>query len=366
MFFHKQHHFKPRWLVLFVMAGLLLIWWTNRGKALNPVTLPARPATQPTTRPAPWLLSVTPTPRQWNQKGLFEVFSIAEQIAPMVCLPDPVDWWSANGQPATKSKPYRDHLWQRVLIDQHKLDVFIQMDPYPNRRGPISNLPKQVRSPSFSDPVLRKAFIADAQQRAQLYRPKYLCLAMEINAYYEQHPEDFEHFVTLFSEARTAVKKIDPEIVVLVSFQYEQLLGIFGGQTGLPRHEPHWKLLDLFGPDLDAVGISSYPLKSLDPPRFPSGDALPKDYYARIAEHTNKPIVFAELGWATDPSYGGSPQDQAVFIERLPALLEGLDVRLINYNFLFDAKGFGKVFESMGLIDEKGNTKPAMKVWLGL
>ncbi len=358
-----QKRWKRRYWLLVGGMALLLIWATNREQPLNRIDLPTRAASRPASA---YAVSLTPTPRRWNGEGFLEAFAAAEKLVPTICLPDPVDFWHARGKPAEDSKPFQDSRWQRVLLDRHHLNVFVQMDPYSARRGKIPNLPKQITTASFGDAVLRQAFIADALQRVEVYKPRFLCLAMEINAYHEQHPEDFDRWVSLFKEARQAVKRVDPNILVFVSFQYEQMLGLFGGQAGLPKHAPAWELFDRFGDELDAVGISSYPMQSLDPPRFGPANTLPADYYQRIAAHTRKPVVFAELGWSSDPAFGGSLREQAVFVGRLPKLLEGLDVRLVNYNFLFDAQGFGKAFESMGLIAADGTIKPALNAFLGL
>ncbi len=361
-------------IVLLVMLGICVntTWTVLVVRFLDRVSAAAEPLAavqlppSPTTKPAGLPRCVTPTPRQWNQQGFFETFATAEQVVPMVCLPDPVDWWHAEGKDPEKSKPFNDHRWQSYLLNKHGLDVFIQVDPYKTRRGKLSGLPKAVAAPTFADPVLRRAFIADVLQRARLYQPRYLCLAMEINAYYEENADDFDHFVSLFKEARKQVKAIAPDTVVFVSFQYEQLLGLYGGQGHLPKHEPHWELFKQFEPEIDAIGISSYPMKTFSPPTYPDPKDFPADYYKRIAKHTDKPIVFAELGWPSDPKYGGSPEKQAAFLQRFPSLIEGLDVRLVNYNFLFDARGFGAVFESMGFIDAKGVVKPALQVWRGM
>lgn len=329
--------------------------------ALNWHNRPEGAATRPfAARP---LRSVVPTPRSWTGPEVSAAFELAGQLGPVVSLPDPVDWFDAAGKPASASKAYRDATWQRVLCERNRLNVFVQMDPYRDRRGPIPGLPRSVAANSFSDPLLRRAFIADAVQRAALYRPPLMCLAMEINAYYEQRPDDFEHFVTLFAEARAALRRVKPDTLVFVSFQYEQLLGRFGGQGGLPAHEPHWELLARFEPHADAIGISSYPLEQFSPPRYGDPAALPDDYYRRITEHTALPIVFAELGWPSDARFGGSPQRQAAFIQRLPELLAGMPVLLVNWNFLHDAQGYGEVFESMGLIDRNGREKPALHAW---
>jgi hypothetical protein len=347
-----------------VIVGLLaLIWATNREEPLEPVSLPDPPATRASTQPVAATLSLTPTPRRWNGEGFMEAFAAAEELVPTISLPDPVDYWHARGDGPESSKPYQDSRWQRVLLEKHDLDVFVQMDPYPSRRGPITNLPSQVKRNSFTDETLHEAFIADALQRLEIYEPKYMCLAMEINAYHEQHPADFMHFVTLFHEARRQIKRKAPETVVFVSLQWEQFLGKYGGQAGLPKHDPSWEILEHFGDEIDAIGLSSYPLRSLEPQRLEDPDDLPDDYYAQLAHHTDKPIIFAELGYSSDPKFGGSPELQAAFLRRLPRLLDGLDVPLINYNFLFDAKGFGEVFDSMGFITADGTVKPALQVW---
>lgn len=354
---------RRRWILVGIIALLGLIWATNRETPLTPVQLPQAPVNRAATQPAGFAVSLTPTPRRWNGEGFTEAFAVAAKLVPIICLPDPVDYWHARGDKPESSKPFRDSRWQKYLLDRHELKVFVQMDPYPSRRGDITNLPAQIKRGSFADSALREAFVADALQRLEIYEPKYICLAMEINAYHEQHPDDFANFVSLFKETRRAIKKRSPEALVFVSFQYEQFLGKFGGQAGLPEHEPSWELFDRFGDEIDAIGISSYPMQSLAPQRFGPAAELPDDYYARIGRHTDKPIVFAELGWSSDPAFGGSPESQAAFLQRLPRLLDGLDVRLVNYNFLFDAKGFGKVFDAMGLIAADGSVKPALPVW---
>ena len=327
------------------------------------------PAQEPTAssanQPATFVRSVVPTPVKWSGAEVTAAFKLASTLVPTICLPDPVDWFAAEGKSAEQSKPHKDAQWQKHLLTQEKLGAFIQIDPYKNRRGPIPNLPKAVGQASFADSVLRKGFIADAVHRVELFHPAYLVLAMEINAYYEENPKDFDNFVSLFAEAREAVRKVDPKVMVLVSFQYEQLLGLYGGQGHLPKHGPQWDLFAKFEPYADAMGISSYPMKTFSPSRFDDPNALPDDYYTRIAQHTKKPIVFSELGWPSDPRFGGSPEKQAAFIRRFPSLIRGMDVRLVNWYFLHDAKGYGEVFESMGLVDSAGHKKPAFDAWSG-
>lgn len=310
--------------------------------------------------------SITPTPREWTGEAVTKAFEIAARACSVVCLPDPVDWWQAEGRAANTSKPFRDHQWQRVLLDRNNLDVFIQIDPYRPHLWQGAGLPESLKGASFADERVRRAIVADAVQRVRLYEPKYVCFGMEINTYYEHNSADFDNFVTLFREARQAIKREKADALVFPSFQYEQLLGIAPGEGGKRIDRPRWSLIEKFGDDLDAVGISSYPLQSFAPPRFDDPANLPNDYYKQIARHTDKPIVFAELGYSSDSAFGGSEERQAAFLRRFPELTAGIDLRMVNYNFLYDIKGFGDVFNKMGLVDGDGKPKEAGRVWMRL
>jgi hypothetical protein len=135
---------------------------------------------------------------------------------------------------------------------------------------------------------------------------------------------------------------------------------VLAGQT---VHEPHWELLYKFDPHQDAVGLSSYPMASMNPVTFGDPKDLPDDYYSRVAEHTKKPIVFAELGWSSDQKYGGSEASQAAFLRRFETLTRSLDLRLVNWITLYDGSTFGPPFDTMGLLDSSGKAKDAFHVW---
>lgn len=353
-------------MILRFWPALLVLITCTACEAQPPAEPRAANEPWPTSRPAAAVVRCNvPTPRSWDQKGVMEAYRTAAQISECICLPDPVQWWAAQGQTFADSKVGKESQWQKALIQEAKTTVFIQLDPYPPpRTGKLAaKLPRELAGKTFAAPELRAAFIADAVARVKAYDADYVGLAMEINAYYEQQPEDFDNFVSLFAEARQAIKAVRPEALVFVSFQYEQLLGRFGGMAGMTVHEPHWELLAKFEPHTDAVGLSSYPWESFSPLRYGDPAKLPDNYYTRIAEHTKKPLVFAELGWSSDPKYGGSEASQARFLQRFAELTRGLDVRLVNYFFLYDNDAFGPAFSAMGLYDKQGKPKEAAGVW---
>ncbi len=305
-----------------------------------------------------------PTPRNWEQENVLGAYEIACDLGGWICLPDPLEWWAVQPEGYSTSKIYQSQKWQTALVRQHKGRVFIQLDPYrPPRKGPLaSRLPAQLENMTFASPAVRAAFKEEAIARTRWFDAKYVCLAMEIDAYYEQQRGDFDNFVTLFAETREAIKRDRPDAVVFVSFQYEQLLGGFAKVTGAPGHEPQWELFEKFEPFQDAVGISSYPqLGGIKDPT-----KLPDNYYSRIAEHTRKPIVFTELGWSTNRKWGGSEASQAEFLRRFEKVTRSLDLALVNHFMLHDTKVFGEFFESMGLLDSSGKPRQAHAVWKSL
>jgi hypothetical protein len=314
------------------------------------------------------LKSCVPTPRAWEQKRIIEAFETAADISPWICLTDPIEWWQATGDGFEKSNTYQAQRWQNVLIRQNRLSVFIQMDAYKTpRTGTLaSKLPRALGKGTFATPAVRQAYKTEALQRVRWYKAKFVALAMEINGYYEEQPDDFANFLSLYIETRQAIKKEFPKTVVFVTFQYEQLLGRFGQNPSHGKPKPRWELLEMFEPHVDAIGLSTYPLKSWSPLRFGDPADIPDDYYSQIADHTDKPIIFAELGWSSSERYGSSEETQARFLRRFAELTQDLDLLLVNHFFLYDSKGFGPIFDSMGLLDREGRPKPAYHVWKNL
>ncbi len=306
------------------------------------------------------LRCTVPTPINWESQNVLGAYKTAAKVGDWVCLPDPVEWWHGTSESFQESDVFKALPWRKAVLGEHSLKVFVQFDPYPPpRKGRLQpKLPSRLSTNSFANPAVREAFVAETLARVQWYDARFVCLAMEINAYYEEQPDDFDNFVALFVEARRAIKKDRPDAIVFVSFQYEQLLGKAAALTGKP-HAPHWELLQKFESLQDAVGISSYP--QLGGFRKPSD--IPPDYYDQLRKHTKLPIVFTEIGWTTASSHGGSAESQAEFLRRFENMTAKLDLLLVNHFFLYDNEAFGEFFSRMGLLDGNGTPRPAYAVW---
>ncbi|NOT00717.1 MAG: VCBS repeat-containing protein [Phycisphaerales bacterium] len=327
-------------------------------------TVPTLPPAERSTTAARVVRTSVPVPRIWLADFVDESYKRVGDIDGVLTLPEALEWWPATGG-LTRSNVFRDQQWQNILATRTRSSFFLQIDPYrPPRSGPLTDrLPPELADQTFASAGVRESYMTEVVQRVLWYRPRYVCLAMEINAYFEQQPDDFENFLSLFIELRDAIKGILPDTLVFVSFQYEQLLGRWGGLGDQTIHDPHWNLIEMFEPYQDAVALSSYPLVSFIPTQFSDPDLLPADYYSRILDFTDKPIIFSELGWSPSATFGSSTADQAEFLTRFDELTRDMNLLLVNYFFWTDTTGFGPFFDSLGLVDLQGKPREAFDVW---
>lgn len=220
------------------------------------------------------------------------------------------------------------------------------------------DLPEDVRRRaglwvSFANPIVRAEFIKAAVALASL-QPPYLCLATEINFLAVHRPDEYLHFVTLFKETKALVERVAPRTRVFVSFQWE-LMRILDAREP-HRIAEHRKLVDVFRPHLDLIGLTTYPA----PFHATPADMVP-DYFTWLAHHVlpTDEILLMEVGW---PSRGtGSEAEQRKFIRALPGLLDGVNVSVAAWALLHDValEVFDANLNSVGLITIDGQRKPA-------
>jgi hypothetical protein len=217
---------------------------------------------------------------------------------------------------------------------------------------------------SLADESTRDDYLEGAAAFAARYQPDYLGFGIEVNVLHAKAPADFADFVAFFPEVAAAVKDVSPDTQVFTVFQLEWMKGLRGGLFG-GVNDPaaaQWALLDLF-PDADLLAFTSYPgLIYADPADIPA------EYYADISAHTDRPIAFTEIGWASDAALAGWESDeaeQAEFVGRFFELLTAADVsaEMIVWAFLYD-QASQSPFDSMGLRRADGTARPAWNAWL--
>jgi hypothetical protein len=212
------------------------------------------------------------------------------------------------------------------------------------------------------DEINRRMYRESAVHFAEMYRPQYLGLGIEVNVLFEKSPRDFDAFAVLFDEVYDAVKAASPGTKVFTVFQLERMKGLQGGLFG-GADDParaQWELLDRF-PKADLIAFTTYPCLV-----FTSPADLPADYYDEAAAHTAKPLAFTEIGWHSAPAPAGwesSEAEQAEFVRRFFALTRDVHPEIAVWSFLYDPET-DPPFDSMGLRRRgDGNPKPAWDAW---
>jgi len=210
---------------------------------------------------------------------------------------------------------------------------------------------------SFANPVIRDAYKNSVKELAKL-QPAYFCLATEINMLGLQRMDEYLHFASLYKEAYDEVKRISPKTRVFVSFQHEWIR-ILDAKDPLNIKE-HSKLIDIFRPALDIIGLTTYPSEYHNSPL-----EIPADYYSWIYNHIPRSdrVLLMEVGWPTQGS--GNVQEQVQYISLLPTLLKDVDVEVLAWALLHDVdlSEFDANLNTAGLIQSNGQFKLGLKAF---
>jgi hypothetical protein len=224
------------------------------------------------------------------------------------------------------------------------------------------DIPKDVRDRaksaiSFKNPVIRKAYKRAAVEIAKL-KPDYLCLATEINFLALQRLDEYLHFASLYKEAYDKVKAVSPKTKVFVSFQFEWVRILDAKEPN--KIKEHSKVIDIFRPKLDVVGLTTYPSEYHASPL-----EMPADYYSWIYHHIPRSdrVLLMEVGWPTKSS--GTELEQVQYIARLRDLLQSVNVEVLAWALLHDVSlvEFDANLNTVGLIQQDGKFKPGLKAF---
>ncbi len=315
-----------------ILVALVLCGCSKRGRVVVP-------------EPAARMKGITLTPRSFSDADFAEFWQRAKLAGPVVTWGG--DWAELADTVAGGPKVTTEVALANQLVPIVEAQFFSQASGALLRPLDVANWAAYKRS---------------AARFASTYHPAYLGFGIEVNVLYEKSPADFDAFVPFFAEVADTVKAVSPGTKVFTIFQLELMKGLggglFGGVNDTTRAE--WALLDRF-PGSDLAAFTTYPaLVFHDPAEIPDG------YYAQIAAHTTKPVVFTEIGWhsaAVPVGWESSEEEQGRFVTRFFELTAGLDRRFAVWSFLYDQVA-PVPFDSMGLIRPDGVTRPAWTQWL--
>lgn len=187
----------------------------------------------------------------------------------------------------------------------------------------------------FTNSAVRDAYVAEVTYIAQTLHPKYFAIGTESEGFLQPaSAEERAAFKSAYQAAYAAIKAVNPDTVVFIYFQYENIAVI----------NNYWESVGDFLPLVDVYGFSSYPQALQQSGRFADSSALVPTYYDKIEETIGsaKPILFAELGatvttTALYNSGASGPQaDQELFIRNFFKAISNKNVMLVTYYFYHD------------------------------
>ncbi|GAB4415386.1 MAG: hypothetical protein Kow002_00390 [Anaerolineales bacterium] len=319
-----------------------------------------------------------PTPPEASLESILTHYKDMGEHADFALFQHAIPWEDFLESVDGESEKRTDIRNQMLLARQNGLDAIYIVDPLNglNRRE-FMGLPDGWKA-SFANPDVRTAFTHYTLWLVREFNPKYLGLASEINTYLDAHPDDAASYISLYHSVYALVKAEAPETQVFVTFQWEDLNNLWKvAAEGRAAYDTNWDQVEAFEPNLDVWAISSYPFAV-----FPSGAAIPPDYYTPLLTRTSKPLAVAEGGFTSrpNPPFPGDEGSQVDYLNAIHAQIGGRlvfwvyllldDFNLDSYTKYMREQGLGDrdltslgMFASVGLREFDGTPKPALEVW---
>ncbi|MFH0895160.1 MAG: T9SS type A sorting domain-containing protein [Bacteroidota bacterium] len=218
---------------------------------------------------------------------------------------------------------------------------------------------------NWTNNTARTLFLQMLTHAADSLQPAYLFIGNEISFYWAQDSTDYLNWVDFYYDAYDSIKVHSPSTQIGTVFNYEHLSGK-GVQIGW--NTPYWNSLLAFDTSkIDILGLTVYPFFS-----YPTANDIPTNYLDPVFSIMgNKPIAITETGWPSDSLLANwycSPQQQVDYVNKLFTLIDGHNVDVVNWLFLYylmdTSTDENKLCASISMHDSMGNAQPALPVWL--
>jgi len=178
--------------------------------------------------------------------------------------------------------------------------------------GNLNPLPDGTSPGSFTDAAVRDAMQAELLAIAEQVEPMAVMVGIEINFFYEQHPEWWETFVDWYHQVREQIKETHPDCLVSVYVT----LDFYVDNEGEPKWENLAAFADLL-PGLDVIAYSIYFFSD----DLANGLITPGMFGKMHDIVPDKPIALPEFGIATNTN-PAKDDEQLHQVELLQMILD--------------------------------------------
>jgi hypothetical protein len=329
-----------------------------------------------------FLMGFTPQPYDVSEEAYQRTYSFISDNADLIAhhVDEGVPWTEVLSKKAFHNNAEQD-INRRLKNTKPGQKVYLALSPLNIDRKSLAGYwaqdshaerPGEWKNRSFGDPEVIQAYIAYCKRMIERFKPSYLAYAIEVSDFKTYNPEQFPGFKKLLAETYQALKKDYKDLPVFLTFVL--------GDPGY-MNERSATIKELL-PYTDYFAVSSYPYVfdgvGGEPKR------LPKDWFKQVKKIApNKPFAVAETGfiaqtfWALSkllviPANSGG---QKGYVEFLLKEAQELDAKFVIWFVPVDYDKLWKVmadqgadvglkqWRDTGLMDDKFNPRPAMKVW---
>jgi hypothetical protein len=236
-------------------------------------------------------------------------------------------------------------------------------------------LPERWQGRAFDDPQVIAAYTAYCLRAAEIARPDWLAIGVEVNILLHAAPDLWPVYVRLHRAVYEAVKDRFPDIGVCFTIAAQHFMGRTDGADA----DRQWAAMAELMAHSDLAAFSIYPHLQDDAP-----DPVPDGFYDSLNEfaaRAGRPAAISECGVSSETiryslfiRIPGSPERQAQAMDALFRFADDGDHRFVvnftshDYSPLIAAvpaehHPLLSLWEHCGILDARGGAKAVTAVW---
>lgn len=234
-------------------------------------------------------------------------------------------------------------------------------------------LPRELEGKPYDHPLVIVAYLNYCRRAIEFFKPDYLAIGIEVNEIFGAGADKWRAYLTLQKYVYREIKKEHKELPVFASFTLHGMLNA----RGKARQDMLAAYQQLM-PYNDVVAVSFYPFIAGGTAKIASSLGWMTDNFDKF----KKPYAVVETGEAAEALIFpkskqvvyGTPAKQAAYYKQLLAVAQA---RRFEFVITFVHRDYDALWEKIasvspeafmawrdcGLVDEKGNPRPAYELW---